>query len=154
MTTMTEQATQVYAVFIRATPEQVWEGITKPDFTMKYFHGSRIESTFEQGAPYLSLTGDGDQKLIEGEVLESDPPRLLKTSWRALFDPELAEESHSRVTWEIEPQEGGVTKLTVTHDQLEAAPKTAASVAGGWEYVLSGLKTLLETGKPLSTQGM
>jgi len=154
MTTMTEQATQVYAVFIRATPEQVWDAITKPEFTTKYFHGTRIESTFEPGAPYLSIAGDGDQRLIEGEVLESDPPRVLKTTWRALFDPELAEETHSRVTWEIEPQEGGVTKLTVTHDQLEAAPKTAVSVAGGWSYVLSGLKTLLETGKPLSAEGM
>jgi uncharacterized protein YndB with AHSA1/START domain len=149
MTTMTEQATQVYSLFIRATPEQVWDAITKPEFTTKYFHGSRIESTFEQGAPYLSLAGDGDQQLIDGEVLESEPPRVLKHTWRALYDPETAAEPHSRVTWEIEPQEGGVTKLTVTHDQLEAAPKTAESVAGGWMYVLSGLKTLLETGKPL-----
>jgi uncharacterized protein YndB with AHSA1/START domain len=152
MSTMTEQATQMYAVFIRATPEQVWDAITKPEFTTKYFHGTRIESTFEPGAPYLSIAGD--DRAIEGEVLESDPPRLLKTTWRALYDPELAEEAHSRVTWEIEPQDGGVTKLTVTHDQLEAAPKTAASVAGGWEFVLSGLKTLLETGEPLSNSSM
>jgi uncharacterized protein YndB with AHSA1/START domain len=148
---MTEQATQVYSVFIRATPEQVWDGITKPEFTTRYFHGTRIESTFEPGAPYLSLAGDGDQTLVDGEVLESDPPRLLKHTWRALYDPETANEAHSRVTWEIEPQEGGVTKLTVTHDQLEAAPKTAVSVAGGWSYVLSGLKTLLETGEPLES---
>ena len=152
MTTMTEHATQVYAVFIRATPEQVWDAITKPEFTTKYFHGTKIESTFEPGAPYLSLAGD--DRMIEGEVLESDPPRVLKTTWRALFDPELAEEAYSRVTWEIEPQDGGVTKLTVTHDQLEASPKTAASVAGGWEFVLSGLKTVLETGEPLSGPSM
>ena len=149
MTTMTEQATQVYSVFIRATPEQVWDGITKPEFTTRYFHGTRIESTFEPGAPYLSIAGDGDQTLVDGEVLESDPPRMLKHTWRALYDPETASEPFSRVTWEIEPQEGGVTKLTVVHDQLEAAPKTAESVAGGWSYVLSGLKTLLETGEPL-----
>ena len=149
MTTMTEQATQVYSVFIRATPEQVWDGITKPEFTTRYFHGTRIESTFEPGAPYLSLAGDGDQTLVDGEILESDPPRMLKHTWRALYDPETASEPFSRVTWEIEPQEGGVTKLTVVHDQLEAAPKTAESVAGGWSYVLSGLKTLLETGEPL-----
>ena len=149
MTTMTEQATQVYSVFIRATPEQVWDGITKPEFTTRYFYGTRIESTFEPGAPYLSLAGDGDQTLVDGEILESDPPRMLKHTWRALYDPETASEPFSRVTWEIEPQEGGVTKLTVTHDQLEAAPKTAEGVAGGWSYVLSGLKTLLETGEPL-----
>jgi hypothetical protein len=66
-----------------------------------------------------------------------------------VFDPEQAVEDESRVTWEIEGQDGGVTKLTVVHDQLEGAPKTALSVAGGWSYVLSGLKTLLETGEPL-----
>ena len=152
MSTMTEQATQVYAVFIRATPEQVWDAITKPEFTTKYFHGTKIESTFEPGTPYLSVAGS--DTVVDGEILESDPPRTLKHTWRALWDPETAAEPHSRVTWEIEPQEGGVTKLTVTHDQLEAAPKTAESVAGGWEYVLSGLKTVLETGEPLSTQGM
>jgi uncharacterized protein YndB with AHSA1/START domain len=151
MTTMTEQTTQVYSVFIRATPEQVWDGITKPEFTTRYFYGTRIDSTFEPGAPYLSIAGEGDQTLVDGEVLESDPPRMLKHTWRALYDPETASEPHSRVTWEIEPQEGGVTKLTVTHDQLEAAPKTAVSVAGGWSYVLSGLKTLLETGEPLES---
>ena len=113
MTTMTEQATQVYSVFIRATPEQVWDAITKPEFTTRYFHGTRIESTFEPGAPYLSLAGDGDETLVDGEVLESDPPRMLKHTWRALYDPETASEPFSRVTWEIEPQEGGVTKLTV-----------------------------------------
>ena len=149
MTTMTAQTTQVYSVFIRATPEQVWDAITKPEFTTRYFHGTRIESTFEPGAPYLSLAGDGGETLVDGEVLESDPPRMLKHTWRALYDPETASEPFSRVTWEIEAQEGGVTKLTVIHDQLEAAPKTAESVAGGWSYVLSGLKTLLETGEPL-----
>jgi uncharacterized protein YndB with AHSA1/START domain len=149
MTTMTEQTTQVYSVFIRATPEQVWDAITKPEFTTRYFHGTRIESTFEPGAPYLSLAGDGDETLVDGEILESDPPRMLRHTWRALYDPETASEPFSRVTWEIEPQEGGVTKLTVVHDQLEAAPKTAEGVAGGWSYVLSGLKTLLETGEPL-----
>jgi uncharacterized protein YndB with AHSA1/START domain len=147
MTTMTEQATQVYAVFIRATPEQVWDAITKPEFTTKYFHGTKIESSFEPGTPYLSVAGD--ETVVEGEILESDPPRLLRHSWRALYDAEQAEEPHSRVTWEIEPQRGGVTKLTVTHDQLEASAKTAESVAGGWMYVLSGLKTVLETGEPL-----
>jgi uncharacterized protein YndB with AHSA1/START domain len=146
---MTAQTTQVYSVFIRATPEQVWDAITKPEFTTRYFHGTRIESTFEPGAPYLSLAGDGDQTLVDGEILESDPPRMLRHTWRALYDPETASEPFSRVTWEIEPQEGGVTKLTVVHDQLEAAPKTAEGVAGGWSYVLSGLKTLLETGEPL-----
>jgi uncharacterized protein YndB with AHSA1/START domain len=149
MTTMTEQATQVYAVFIRATPEQIWDAITKPEFTTRYFYGSAVDSTFEPGSPYTGWATDPKQQLVDGEVLEADPPRLLRHTWRALYDPETAEEPYSRVTWELEPQEGGVTKLTVVHDQLEASPKTALSVAGGWEFILSGMKTLLETGEPL-----
>ena len=85
---------------------------------------------------------------VDGEVLEADRPRKLVTTWRAMYDPETAAEPHSRVTWEIEPAGDHVTKLTVIHDELEAAPKTAANVAGGWSFVLSGLKTLLETGEP------
>jgi uncharacterized protein YndB with AHSA1/START domain len=87
----------------------------------------------------------------EAAVAEFDPPRRLVHGWRSMYDPEMAEESESRVTWEIDPQDGGFCRLTVTHDQLEAAPKTAASVSGeGWMFVLSGLKTLLETGAPLA----
>jgi len=151
MTTMTEQTTQVYSVFIRATPEQVWDAITKPEFTTQYFYGSVIDSTFEPGTPYLGWAADRSRQYVDGEVLESDPPRLLRHTWHSLYDEDTAGEPHSRVTWEIEPQEGGVTKLTVVHDQLEASPKTAEGVAGGWSYVLSGLKTLLETGKPLAS---
>jgi uncharacterized protein YndB with AHSA1/START domain len=151
MTTMTEQTTQVYAVFIRATPEQVWDAITKPEFTSRYFYGSVIDSTWEPGSPYLGRSADGSQQFVDGEVLEANPPRLLRHTWRSLWDEASASEPYSRVTWEIEPQEGGVTKLTVVHDRLEASPKTAESVAGGWSYVLSGLKTLLETGEPLES---
>ena len=146
MTTMTATATQVYSVFIKATPEQIWEGITNPEFTEKYFYASRVELANGRRrafGPEGELWGDE-------AILEEDPPRRLVHGWRALYDPELAEEATSRVTWEIDPQEGGISRLTVTHDQLEGAPKTAESVAGGWMYVLSGLKTLLETGEPLA----
>lgn len=151
MTTVTEiTTTQLYQVFIKATPEQIWEAITNPEFTQKYFYGSRIESTFQVGAPYLGLAGDRSQQLVDGEVLEADPPNRLSTTWRALYDPETAAEPHSRVSWEIEAQDGGYSKLTVVHDQLEESLKTAESVAGGWSFVLSGLKTYLETGEPLA----
>ena len=146
-TTMpTAPATQVYQVFIRATPEAIWEAITTPEFTEKYFHGSRIEIS---PAGRRSVGPDGE---IRGDspVLQFDPPRKLVHGWLSLYDPELAEEEPSRVTWEIEPQDGGYCKLTVTHDQLEGAPKTAESVYGeGWMLVISGLKTLLETGNGL-----
>jgi len=85
-------------------------------------------------------------------VLEEDPPRRLVHRWVSAYDPDMAAEEPSRVTWEIAPQQDGTTLLTVVHDHLEGAPKTAASVSGtGWMYVLSGLKTLLETGKPLAS---
>jgi uncharacterized protein YndB with AHSA1/START domain len=152
MTTMTAQATQVYQVFIRATPEAIWEAITRPEFTMQYFHGSRVESTWEPGAAYRGFSPDHSQLWVDGEVVEADPPRKLRHTWRSLYNEETAKEQPSRVTWEIEGGDNGISKLTVTHDELEGAPKTAESVSGeGWMYVLSGLKTLVETGKPLQS---
>jgi uncharacterized protein YndB with AHSA1/START domain len=146
MTTMTAQTTQIYQVFIKATPEAIWEAITTPEFTRKYFYGARIENTADR---HYALGPDGS---VWGDsaTLEFDPPHRLAYGWRSLYDPELADEDESRVTWEIEPQDDGVCVLTVVHDRLEGSPKTAASVSGrGWMMILSGLKTLLETGEPL-----
>jgi uncharacterized protein YndB with AHSA1/START domain len=151
MTTTTATTTQVYELFIKATPQQVWEAITRPEFIARYFHGARIESSFEPGGPYVAYSPDGSKLWNDSLVIELDPPRRFVHGWRSLYDPELAEEAASRVSWEIEPQEGGVVKLTVVHDELEGAPKTAANVAGGWMFVLSGLKTFLETGEPLTS---
>jgi uncharacterized protein YndB with AHSA1/START domain len=148
MTTTTQNITHVHQVFIRATAEEIWEAITKPEFTLKYFYGTRVESELRVGSPFLYRAGDSDELLVEGAVLESDPPKRLSVSWRFLYDPELAAEEPSRVTWEIEPQEGGYCKFTAVHDGLGA--KSAEHVAGGWPYIVSGLKTLLETGKPLA----
>jgi uncharacterized protein YndB with AHSA1/START domain len=146
MTTMTAQSTQVYSVFIKATPEQVWDAITKPEFTEQYFYGQRIETTVDRRT-WHNAAGD---LVGETPLLEYDPPRRIVHGWRSLYDPEMAAEDESRVTWELEPQEDGTTLLTVVHDKLEGAPKTAESVSGvGWMRVLSGLKTLLETGQPL-----
>ena len=141
---------QVYQVFIKSTPERIWDAITKPEFTERYFHGSRSDFDLRPGGAYAGRSADGTV-LVDGEVVEADPPRRLVHTWRALWDPETASEEPSRVTWEIEPQDGGFSLLTVVHDQLEGAPKTAKGVAGtGWMMVLSGLKTVLETGEPLA----
>ena len=148
MTTIeqTQTTIQVYQVFIKATPEQIWDAITKPEFTRKYFYGIDIESTAER-----RVTQWGEES-GEDPVFEFDPPRKLVHGWHSKWNPELHAEESSRVTWEIEAQDGGISMLTVIHDQLEGAPKTAASVYGpGWMMVLSGLKTLLETGEPLSS---
>ena len=147
MTTTTEvQTTQVYQVFIKATPEAIWDAITKPEWTARYFHGATISVTpdhYESHGANGEVYGDED-------VFEFDPPRKLVHGWRAKWNEELRAEPESRVTWEIEPQEGGFSLLTVVHDRLEGAPKTAAGVSGvGWTGVLSNLKTLLETGEPL-----
>ena len=148
MTTMTEiQTTQVYQVFIRATPEEIWEAITNPEFTAKYFYGARIDI----GPEGRTAHGPDGSDWGSGPVFEYDPPRRLVHEWRSTYDEEMGAEEPSRVTWEIEPQDDGTCLLTVVHDRLDGAPKTSASVAGpGWMRVLSGLKTLLETGEPLA----
>jgi uncharacterized protein YndB with AHSA1/START domain len=144
---MSAETTQLYQVFISASPERIWEAIVKPEFTEQYFHGARIENTADH---HLSRGPDG-AIWGDGPVLEFDPPHKLVHEWRSLYDPEMAGEAPSRVTWEIEPVGGGVCKVTLTHDKLDGAPKTAAAVSGeGWMFVLSGLKTVLETGAPMT----
>jgi uncharacterized protein YndB with AHSA1/START domain len=144
VSTVTAQTTQVYSVYIKATPEQIWEAITTPEFTERYFHGVRME--IRGGRRWSTLR----ELAWDEEVLEADPPHRLVHAWTSGYDDDLAAEEPSRVTWTIEPQDNGATLLTVVHDRLEGAPKTAASVAGvGWMFVLSNLKTLLETGDPL-----
>jgi uncharacterized protein YndB with AHSA1/START domain len=148
MTTVTATTTQVYRVFIRATPEAIWDAITKPEFTAQYFYGMRIEVTPERRRTFAPNEEDA---FGDDPILEYDPPRKLVHGWRAKWNPELAAEEQSRVTWEIEPRGDGVTLLTLVHDRLEGAPKTAAGVSGeGWMRVISGLKTFVETGKPLA----
>jgi uncharacterized protein YndB with AHSA1/START domain len=148
--TTADTATQIYSIFIRTTPEELWQAITTPEFTAKYFYGARISITADG---YQSL-GPDESVWGETDVSEYEPPRRLVHGWRSLYDADMAAEAESRVTWEIEPQDGGYCQLTVTHDQLEHSPKTADSVSGaGWMMVLSGLKTLLETGEPLVSAG-
>jgi uncharacterized protein YndB with AHSA1/START domain len=140
------QATQVYRIFIKAKPEAIWEAITSPGFTARYFHGARITVVPD----HYAASGPNGETWGDEDVYEYDPPRRLVHGWRSLYSDELGAEPASRVTWEIEPHEDDVCLLTVTHDRLEASPKTAASVGGvGWMHVLSGLKTLLETDRPL-----
>jgi len=149
MSTMTAAATQVYSVFVRATPEQLWAAITKPEFTRKYFYGSVFDSTYEAGAKYCGFSAENGEQYIDGEIVEATAPTKLVTTWRATWTEALAAEPPSRVTWEIEPAGEGVSKLTVVHDRLEDSPATAESVGGGWSYVLSGMKSVVETGKAL-----
>jgi uncharacterized protein YndB with AHSA1/START domain len=152
--------TQVYRIYIRATPEAIWDAITKPEWNEKYGYPGRGEFDLRPGGRYLATADEQAQamgmpaELVDGEVLEVDPPRKLVQTWHALW-PELVDEAPTRVTWEIEDEVEGISRLTVTHE-LEGAPKHAEQVAsatpliqggGGWVWILSDLKTLLETGK-------
>jgi uncharacterized protein YndB with AHSA1/START domain len=163
MTTMTETTvtTQVYRVYINATAQAIWDAITKPEWSERYGYGGRVEYDLRPGGAYRALTSDAMRSMgapdvaIDGEVVEADPPHKLVQTWRMVMDEETTAEGFTRLTWEIEEREGGVSRLTVIHD-LEGAPKLAnllsggaedAGAGGGWSWVLSDLKTLLETGK-------
>jgi uncharacterized protein YndB with AHSA1/START domain len=150
MTTVTDAdtTTQVYQLYIKASQEQVWDAITNPEILARFFHGAQVESTYQVGSPLRSWSPDHSQMWTDNTVLECDPPHRLVHSWRSLYNPEAAAEAESRVTWEIEAQPGGFAKLTLIHDRLGKSPKTAASVRG-WSYILSNLKTVIETGEAL-----
>jgi uncharacterized protein YndB with AHSA1/START domain len=165
MSTMAETKvmTQVYRVYIKATPQAIWDAITKPEWTQRYGYRGIAEYDLRPGGKYRALATEEMQAMgmtevvVDGEVIEADPPRKLVQTWRFTWDEEIAAEGPTRVTFDIEEDDGGITRLTVTHE-LENAPKTAeqlASVAkiyeggGGWSWVLSDLKTLLETGNSL-----
>jgi uncharacterized protein YndB with AHSA1/START domain len=160
-TTSKSEETQVYRVHIKATPEAIWNAITNPEWTQKYGYGGSSEYDLRPGGVYRAFASEamkahgGPDVVVDGEVVEADPPRKLVQTWRPLWDPEMVAEGFRRLTWEIEAGEGGVTTLTLTHE-LDRAPKTAAQVSGkipeaggGWSFVLNDLKTLLETGKAL-----
>jgi uncharacterized protein YndB with AHSA1/START domain len=164
MTTMTEAKTiQVYRVYIRATPDAIWTAITDPDWTDRYGYAGRAQYELRPGGSFRLLASEAmraqgvPEVAVDGEVIEADPPRKLVQTWRLAMEASLAAEGFTTLTYEIEPLEGGVSKLTITHD-LTDTPVHAGLVAGemedtgaggGWAWVLSGLKTLLETGASL-----
>lgn len=148
--TLTSTTTQVYQVLIRASAQRIWDAITTPEFTSRYFHGARVETTGVTGTPFRYYAPDGTTLWGDEVIEEADPPHKLVVPWRSLYDPDMAAEPRSRVSWLIEEQGHGVCLLTAVHDRLENSPKTARSIGGiGWLTVVDGLKTLLETGQPL-----
>jgi uncharacterized protein YndB with AHSA1/START domain len=147
-TTTTGSSTQVYQLYIRAGSDEVWKAITDPATVARFFFGQRREADYQVGGRIRSWSPDGSQPWGDNVVLECDPPRRLVHSWRSLYDPELAAEPESRVTCEIAAIGDGLSRLTMIHDHLDASPRTAASVRG-WSYVLSNLKTVIETGESL-----
>ncbi|GAA0530402.1 SRPBCC domain-containing protein [Paractinoplanes ferrugineus] len=162
------ETTQVYRIWIKATPEKIWAAITDPEWNSRYAYMAPAHYELTKGGSFHG-TATADMKafaaangfelpdtIMDGEVLEVEPPRRLVQTWRMLMDPSTAAEPFTTVTYEIEDarMQPGVCKLTVTHE-LTGAPATAAMVAGtedsgaggGWAWILSDLKTLVETGK-------
>ena len=140
---------KIFEIYIKTTPERLWEAITDGEIRSKYQFGSVITSDWTPGSRFEMATKGGDL-LGEGENLEVDPPRRLVQSMRALWGEDVKTEGTSRITWEIEPV-GDSCRLTVTHDQLREGAND--QLYGGWPMILSGLKTWLETGELLTTPG-
>jgi len=141
---------KVFEIYIKTTPERLWEAITDSELRSKYTFGVKVSSDWTPGSRYEQSHPGAGGLLGEGETLEVDPPRRLVQSMVALWDDDVKREGTSRVTWEIEPV-GTSCRLTVTHDELREGAN--AQLYGGWPMVLSGLKTLLETGELLETPG-
>jgi uncharacterized protein YndB with AHSA1/START domain len=141
---------KVYEIYIRTTPERLWEAITDADIRSKYNFGASIRSDWTPGSRFEMGSPKAPGLVGEGENLEVDPPRRLVQSMVALWSEDVKREGASRVTWEIEPV-GDSCRLTVTHDELREGAN--AELYGGWPMILSGLKTWLETGERLTTPG-
>jgi uncharacterized protein YndB with AHSA1/START domain len=139
---------KLFEIYIKTTPERLWEAITDSELRSRYNFGVGIESDWTPGSRYASASGS--IPIAEGENLEVDPPRRLVQSFNALWGEGVKAEGTSRVTWEIEPV-GDSCRLTVVHDELREGANN--ELYGGWPMILSGLKTLLETGESLTTPG-
>jgi uncharacterized protein YndB with AHSA1/START domain len=149
-TRMESPMEKVFEIYIRTTPERLWEAITDGEIRGKYQFGNQVSSEWTPGSR-IEMTNPGSPGLLgEGENLEVDPPRRLVHTLRALWDDDVKSEGTSRVTWEIEPV-GDSCRLTVIHDQLREGANS--QLYGGWPMILSGLKTWLETGELLTTPG-
>ena len=142
---------KVFEIYIRTTPERLWAAITDGEMRSKYNFGNAVSSDWTPGSHFEMTNPKAPGVLGEGENLEVDPPRRLVQSMVALWSEDVKAEGTSRVTWEIEPIAEDSCRLTVTHDQLREGAN--AELYGGWPMILSGLKTLLETGEQLTTPG-
>ncbi len=159
---MTSSIIQVYEIYIKATPPAIWDAITKPEWAERYGYGGRVEYELRKGGTFKAFATPGmramgmAEVIIDGEVVEVDPPSKLVQTYRMLFSDDSKSEGFTKITYEIVPTASGFTRLTVTHD-LTGAPIMAAMVAdkfsemgtGGWTWILSDLKSLLETGSRL-----
>jgi uncharacterized protein YndB with AHSA1/START domain/DNA-binding transcriptional ArsR family regulator len=141
---------KVFEIYIKTTPERLWQAITDSEMRSKYTFGVGVDSDWTPGSRYEAAHETAGVRISEGENLEVEPPRRLVQSFVAVWSEQVKGEGTSRVTWEIEPI-GDSCRLTVVHDQLHEGANP--ELYGGWPMILSGLKTLLETGELLTTPG-
>jgi uncharacterized protein YndB with AHSA1/START domain/DNA-binding transcriptional ArsR family regulator len=142
---------KVFEIYVRTTPERLWEAITDSETRTRFHFGNRITSDWTVGGRFEMTNPNAPGLVGEGTNLEVDPPRRLVQSMVALWSDDVAREGTSRVTWEIEPVGDDSCRLTLTHDQLREGADE--QLYGGWPMILSGLKTWLETGQVLTTPG-
>jgi uncharacterized protein YndB with AHSA1/START domain/DNA-binding transcriptional ArsR family regulator len=145
---MTAKPKHVFTTIIKTTPQSLWDALINPEQSAHYFPGCIIKTGGKPGTSFDRITPDGTT-LIKGELLEATPPTRLVVTFAAQWSPEVQQDAPSRVTYEIE-QEGECCRLTVVHDNFDGETETYRLVEGGWPATLSGIKTLLETGKPLN----
>jgi uncharacterized protein YndB with AHSA1/START domain len=140
---------KIFEIYIRTTPERLWQAITDGEIRRKYWFGVGVKSDWTPGSRYEALTAAGP--IIEGENLTVEPPHTLVQTFHAVWGEDVRAAGSSRVTWQIEPIAADSCRLVVTHDRL---PDDASEqLHGGWPMILSGLKTWLETGEELTTPG-
>jgi len=138
----------VYQIIIKAPQERVWEAITKSEFTSRYYYGCTLKTDLTVGSPFTYHMPNGSP-IVEGEVVASEPPNRLVHTYHSLWPP-MNEDAPTRVTWELESMPGGVTKVTVVHEDFQGQTATYQGLqGGGWTWILSNMKTLLEIGEPM-----
>ena len=138
----------VYQIIIKAPQERVWEAITTPEFTARYYYGSTLKTDLTVGSPFTYYMPNGSP-VVEGEVIASEPPNRLVHTYHSLWPP-MNEDAPTTVTWELESMSAGVTKVTVVHEAFQGETATYKGLqSGGWTWILSNMKTLLETGEPM-----
>jgi uncharacterized protein YndB with AHSA1/START domain len=140
-----------YDIYIAAPAGKVWKGITDGEMTKHYVYGTRLQGTLTKGAAY-AYVGDGDFKVVDGEILDVDPEKRLVMTWQAHWDDAVGKDRASRVTYELSPAGDSTTKLRVVHDDFDGQTATYTGSIAGWPLMLSSLKRLLETGRALPSQ--
>jgi uncharacterized protein YndB with AHSA1/START domain len=138
-----------YEIYVGASPSKVWKGLVDGDLTKQYVYGTRFDGELKRGAPY-AYVGEGDWKVVDGTILEAKPQERLAMTWSARWDESVKKDRPSRVTYELQATGPDVTRLRVVHDDFDSETATFKGSVDAWPMMLSSLKTLLESGRPLT----